>query len=207
MPPSTHFKNTRNTTKKNKTLGRIARSIALKQKKQNAAFNKHRRGTLKTKLAPKKLTRKQIQSISMNVDQQLRKSARLSARVAGSAATAAEKRKANAVEKQGVKAAVKSATAQTIKYLYPSLLKRGPPGVLKSKVDSAWKQLISKRRANGGLLQYKAPRPVDPSLNALTASLARTFGNSSTRYVGPPRHHLVPANRRALAVIRENNEN
>jgi len=201
MPlPTQYRKNTRKLTG-------VAKYLTLKQKRRNSAFNAHRRSRMMAAPAPKKLTRKQVQAISMNVDQQLRKSARLATRVAGSAATAAEKKKAAEVVKQSEKAAVKSATAQTIKYLYPSLLKRGPPGVLKSKVDSAWKQLIQKRRVNGGVLEYRAPPRIDPSLNALTASLARTFGNASTRFMGPPRHHLVPANRRALAAIRENNEN
>jgi hypothetical protein len=213
MPPSTHYR--RNTRK----LTGVAKAIALKQKRRTAAFNAHRRGTMSVAPPPKKLTRKQVQAISMNVDRELRRSARLSTRKAGNTASAAEKRKAATAEKQSVKSAVKSAAAtatkKTISLLYPSLLSRGPPGVLKSKIDAAWKTIIAARRKNAGVQEYRRPPPIDATLNALTATLRGTFGNASTRFEGPPRHHLAGprnysargargARGRSLAVIREN---
>ena len=182
--------------------------------RQQSAFNAHRRGThgnhvTASAAAPKKISKRELKKVAMEVEVQLRRSARLGTRKNGPTANAAEKRKEKAlasISASAVKKAVKSASAKTVSLLYPSLLSGSAPGVLKSKIDSAWRAYIEKKRHNAGIIRGRVNRePADASLNALSARLSESLGrNQSTRYAGPKRHHLTMGNERRLAVIAEN---
>uniref|UniRef100_A0A6C0JUZ0 Uncharacterized protein n=1 Tax=viral metagenome TaxID=1070528 RepID=A0A6C0JUZ0_9ZZZZ len=206
MPPSL-FLMERNKTRKLK--GQLGKSAKRKARRE-ALVMSHRRGTQRSApvaLAPIKIPKKELKKIAMAVDLELRRSARIATRKSNSASAVATA--PVSARSASLKKAAKSASAKTVSLLYPSLLSGPAPGVLKSKVDSAWAKYIDQKRRNAGVQRLRVNRePANSELNSLATSLSRTFGDVSTRYAGPKRHHLTEGNERKLAVIAENeNEN
>jgi hypothetical protein len=192
-------------SRRNKTrkLRGIERQLALKRKAQMNRFNKIRRGTMSAPVYASvstrkaKLSKKELQKIndgvSMEVDRELRKSARL----------AGKTRNYRGLSGQKVQEIKKNATQKTMPLIYPSTF--GPAsGILRKKVDAAWKKRISELSAKAAKRESSARRNESNSLPADLVNMLNRSVRLSASTHRAPRSASRSANRRHLATIAEN---
>ena len=131
----------------------------------------------------------------MNVDRELRKSARL----------AGKTRNYRGLSGQKVQEIKKNATEKTMPLIYPATF--GPAsGILRKKVDAAWKKRISELSAKSARSATESHARRDES-NSLPADLVNMLNRSARLSASTHRAHRSAsrsANRRHLPTIAEN---
>ena len=177
----------RNITRK---LRGIERHLTLRQKRREANFNKFRRSFKAPRV---KLSKRDIakidKKVAMDVNVSLRRSSRLEGKTRNFKGESSGKLSSSKKDE-----IAKSATSKTLSFLYPSSI--GPSsGILKSKVESAWKKRIAS-------LASANRSPNRNESHSLPANLVSAL-NRSARVSAATHRAPRAVNRHYLATIAE----